>query len=72
LFFVYVLFSENSNRFYIGITENVEKRLKIHNAGKVKSTKAFIPWDVIHFEEYVSRIDARKREKYLKSAAGRR
>jgi len=43
-----------------------------HNAGKVKSTKSYLPWKLIYNEEFETRIEARKREKYLKSAAGRR
>ena len=57
---------------YVGMTINCEVRLKEHNSGKTHSTKAFIPWILIHTEEYLTRGDARIREKYLKSAAGRR
>ena len=57
---------------YVGMSINYENRLKEHNSGKTKSTKAFIPWKIIHTEEYPSREAAREREKYLKSAAGRR
>ena len=54
------------------MSADVEQRLKTHNMGKVRSTKAFIEWNLVHVEEFSTRIDARKREKYLKSAAGRR
>lgn len=54
------------------MTTDVVQRLKTHNLGKVKSTKAFIKWELIHVEEFNTRIEARIREKYLKSAAGRR
>jgi len=54
------------------MTNNIERRLKEHNGGKMKSTKAFIPWEIIYFEKFQNRIEARKREKYFKSAAGRR
>lgn len=70
--FVYVLYSEKFDRRYVGMSSGIEKRLKEHNAGKTKSTKAFVPWKVIHTESFNDRISARKREKYLKSAAGRR
>jgi len=72
MFFVYVLFSENFNRYYVGMTINLEKRLKAHNSGNVKSTKAYLPWEIINKEQFTTRLEARQREKYLKSAAGRR
>ncbi|WP_340075493.1 GIY-YIG nuclease family protein [Leptobacterium sp. I13] len=50
----------------------MEVRLKQHNAGKTTSTKAFIPWEIVHTEVYDTAELARNREKYLKSAAGRR
>jgi len=50
----------------------VAQRVKTHNCGKVKSTKAFTPLELIFFEKYATRMEARKREKYLKTAAGRR
>ena len=70
--YVYVLYSITHNRAYVGITVNYEGRLNEHNSGKTKSTKAFIPWVIAHLEEYVTREEARNREKYLKSAAGRK
>lgn len=54
------------------MSNDVNRRLAEHNSRKVKSTKAFTPWRVIHMEEFNTGIEARSREKYLKSAAGRR
>ncbi len=68
---VYVLKSLNNWRFYVGMTANVEKRLKEHNSGFTKSTKGYLPWDLFFFESYPSRFEARKREKYLKSGVGK-
>ncbi len=70
--FVYVLYSSESERFYVGMSSNVRRRLKQHNSGLVKSTKAFKPWEIQYTEKFDTRVEARKREKYLKSAAGRR
>jgi len=72
MYFVYVLKSESSGRRYVGMTNNLERRLKEHNSGKMKSTKAFIPWEIIYTENYSNRTEAREREKCLKSSAGRR
>ncbi|MCF6224243.1 MAG: GIY-YIG nuclease family protein [Flavobacteriaceae bacterium] len=54
------------------MSTNVKQRLKTHNLGRVKSTKAYIKWNLVHVEEFKTRIEARTREKYYKSAAGRR
>lgn len=70
--FVYVLYSEGFKRYYVGMTQNIENRLNQHNSGQVKSTKPFLPWIMISHEDYPNRLEARKREKYLKSSAGRR
>lgn len=72
MYFTYVLYSDSCNRYYVGISADVEKRLVGHNKGNTKSTKPFVPWRLVHVEEYDNRILARDREKYLKSAAGRR
>ncbi len=72
MFYVYVLKSKKDNSQYIGLSQDAEKRLKEHNAGRVKSTKPKRPWSILYKESCATRIDARKREKYLKSAAGRR
>ena len=70
--YLYVLYSDGFDRFYVGISDNTDVRLKYHNSGKVKSTKPFKPWRIVHIEEFENKQTAREREKYLKSAAGRR
>jgi putative endonuclease len=67
MFFVYILQSEKSARFYIGYSENPDRRLAEHNSGKVKSTKPFRPWIKVYIESYLSEAEAIKREKYLKA-----
>jgi len=54
------------------MTQNIDQRLQSHNKGQVQSTKAFQPWELLYTEQYKTRTLAREREKYLKSAAGRR
>ena len=71
MFFVYVLYSPKFDQIYIGMTNNLERRLQEHNAGHNKSTKAYLPWKKIHTESFPTRIEARKREKYLKTQRGR-
>jgi len=50
---------------------DIEVRLKEHNAGKTRSTKGFIPWKLIYKEGVSTRLEARKREIYLKSGIGK-
>ena len=69
-FFTYILKSEKDNSFYYGSTENIEKRLKEHNSGKVKYTKAHRPWKIHYFEQFDVRSDAGKRELFFKSIDG--
>jgi putative endonuclease len=71
-FTVYVLQSEKNGKLYKGQTENLENRLNEHNRGKTKSTRSGIPWKVIYMETFKSREESLLREKYFKSAAGRR
>lgn len=66
-FFVYILKSLKNNDIYIGSTEDLENRLRLHNAGKVKSTKAYKPWELLEYQEFNSRSDAVKQERFLKT-----
>ena len=72
MYYVYVLKSIHHGKLYKGFCADLDIRLAEHNAGKTKSTKPFMPWEVIYFEEIKSLKEAVSREKYLKSAAGRR
>jgi len=72
MYFVYILESKKDGSHYVGMSEDAENRLKDHNRGKVKTTKSRSPWHIIYTESFETRAEARKREKYLKSAAGRR
>ena len=71
-YFVYALRSKVDGRIYVGFSSNLERRLKEHNSGKTKSTKGYVPWELIYWEEANSRIEARKREIYFKNASGKR
>ncbi len=68
---VYVLKSINFDRYYTGMTADLERRLAEHNSGKTKSTKAYKPWKIVYKESFSSRSEARAHEKYLKSGSGR-
>ena len=71
-YYVYILQSLNFNdKFYVGFTNNIKRRLAEHNEGKSISTSAYKPWKIknaIAFEEEQKAIEF---EKYLKSHSGR-
>jgi putative endonuclease len=72
MYYVYVLFSVSFARQYVGMTDDLTRRVAEHNTGKNQSTKAFMPWILLNSEPFDNRNAARIREKYLKTAAGRR
>jgi len=67
---VYAIKSLIDSRIYVGLTENLERRLEEHNQGRTRSTKGYRPWKLIYKEEVETRISARKLEKYYKSGCG--
>jgi putative endonuclease len=72
MFYVYAIQSRHSDRIYIGHTKDFKKRLDEHNNGSTFSTKRDRPWDLIAFEEFQNRNDARLKEIQLKKSRGSR
>ena len=70
-YYVYVLYNKLKNFIYVGYSEDVKKRVKYHNSGFVKSTKAYMPLEIIHYAAYSNMKDAKRREEYLKTNRGR-
>jgi putative endonuclease len=71
-YFTYVLISKKDGKYYIGWTDNVERRLIAHNLGKVDSTKSRKPFELIYYEACLSKKKAIDREKQLKTGFGRK
>ena len=71
MFYVYAIVSSVRQYIYVGLTNDVERRFIEHNKGENRSTKAYKPFRLILKEEYETRIEARNREKYLKSGVGK-
>jgi len=71
MFFVYVLLSEKTGRRYVGMSSDPQRRLLEHNGGHTKSTKGYRPWVIGYTEAFETLVEARNREKYLKSGIGR-
>jgi len=69
---VYVLLSLKDNKFYIGLTTDLKQRLTSHFHGNSKSTAPRRPFKLIYCEYYLSKHDAYRREKYLKTSTGNR
>jgi putative endonuclease len=66
MYFIYVLKSINSDRIYIGSTDDIVRRLQEHNVGKVKSSKPFKPYALIYKESYTTRSEARGSNKKIR------
>lgn len=71
MYVVYVLQDERGN-LYKGMTNNLERRFLEHTQGNTRTTRKMSGLSIVYTEEFPDRIAARKREKYLKSAAGRK
>jgi putative endonuclease len=69
---IYVLRSEVDQRLYVGMSKNIKRRLDDHFYGRVFSTKGYRPWKLVYTEFVGLRIEARKREKFLKTSSGKR
>jgi putative endonuclease len=72
MFYLYILYSQNFDRYYVGHCEDLQKRLLRHNSKGVPSTKAYIPWKLVYTEKYNSRSEAATREKEIKNKKSRK
>jgi len=70
--YVYVLRSIKDGQFYVGLTRDLRSRVKAHNQGQVASTKRRTPLELVYWEGCLNESDAAQREKYLKTAWGKR
>lgn len=67
MFTAYAIKSTIKNYIYVGMTDNLERRLNEHNRGKNRSTKAYKPFTLIYNKNFETRLEAREHEKMLKS-----
>ncbi|MBL7924795.1 MAG: GIY-YIG nuclease family protein [Bacteroidia bacterium] len=67
IYYVYVLFSHEFNRYYIGQSHSLKQRLFQHNNKKVKSTAAFCPWRLVGYVEKSTRSESMILERKLKN-----
>ncbi len=71
MYYVYAISSLKRNYIYVGLTDNLDRRISQHNKGYERTTRPYYPFKLILVEKFETRIDARKREKYLKSGVGK-
>ena len=71
MFYIYILQSQQDAKLYVGYTNDIRRRLKEHNSGKVTITKHRRPFKLIYLEGYLNQQDATSREKFFKTGWGR-
>ena len=71
MYFVYALYDRVRNRFYIGSTNNLLRRGREHKTGKTFTTARMISLELVYYEACISKDDAVRREKQLKTGFGR-
>jgi len=71
MYYTYILYSSKSKNFYYGYTKNLKERLKLHQSGKVISTKTFLPWKLVWYSAFENMKLAKDFELYLKSGSGK-
>ena len=69
--FVYALYSLSRDYIYVGLSNNTDRRIDEHQRGKEPTTRPYRPFEVLLIEPHADRPAARKREKFLKSGAGK-
>lgn len=73
MFYVYLLRSKiKPTQLYVGYSANLKNRVAEHNAKKSASTKPYAPWELIFYEAYKDKVDAKRREEYFKTTPGRK
>ena len=68
---VYILFSKKLNKFYVGSSTDIDRRLTEHNSGKSKFTSRGMPWLLMYKEDYPTLTEAKKRELQIKKRKSR-
>jgi putative endonuclease len=71
MYTVYILYSFGIDRYYVGSTNDLVRRLSEHNRRKGKYTDQGIPWKVVYTETYRDKRNARMREKAIKKRKSR-
>jgi putative endonuclease len=70
--YCYILFSRKLNKYYVGSTPDMERRLDDHNRGKEKFTRTGVPWELVYTETFEDLTIARRRELEIKKKKSRK
>ena len=71
-FYLYILYSDTRDKYYVGSCDSLERRLADHNAGRSSFTRTGKPWKLKYHEIYKSRSEARSRELEVKKKKSRK
>jgi len=71
-YYTYIIYSQKTDKYYTGSSEDPEKRLQQHNWSRTPSTKTGIPWKLAYVEEFETRSAAVKREYEIKKKKSRK
>ena len=71
MYYTYALKSLHRKYIYVGLTNDIDRRVKQHQNGKEKTTKPYRPFELIFKEKYNTKVETREKEKYLKSGIGK-
>ena len=71
MFYTYIIYSECIDRYYIGSTENLDRRLNDHNGGRTSSTRGKGPWTLKWSKQFSTRSEAVSEENRLKARKSR-
>ena len=71
-FYVYILKSISTGRYYTGQTNDLNDRLKRHNSGSEKYTSREVPWEIVWSKEFDTGADAMRLEKQIKKRGVKR
>ena len=72
MYYLYILYSKDFDRYYVGHCEDLSIRLDRHNCKGVPSTKPYVPWELVYSERYITRSQASVREKEIKNKKSRK
>ena len=72
MYFIYILKSLKNNKYYIGYSSDINRRLVEHNNGKSKYSKLYRPWVIYYFERFETEKEAMSRERQIKSWKSRK
>jgi len=72
MYYVYILYSEIIDTYYVGSTGNLSDRLSRHNSGRSTYTRRGVPWKIVYTKEFETKSEAYRSEMYIKSQKSRK